>query len=137
MLNELMLETYEGKIKLVVCDNGWCKMHWISNKEDLLLGADSVEIIISKLLTFLSEKLETERKYFVYKEMKLFTILNLMGPLATIAGMEVDNYGIKLIFLDYKGDVTQLGVLSIEDKKVWIKKLTEYALNNNNINLSV
>lgn len=133
MFNELILEIHEGKIKLVVSNNFWCEVYWVTDKSYIALGADTIDRVVGKLLTAFNE---TERKYFEYKEMKLFTIINLMGPLATIAGKEADDYGIKLIFLDYKGNVTQLGVLSFEDKKVWIRKLTEYSLNNN-VKLSV
>lgn len=123
-MEELELEAHGRKMKLIIHDRTWCEVHLLANGETITLGGDCLDKIISKLLiSFIPEK---ERKHFTYQDMELFTVFNLMGPHAVVAGKERDNYGIELIFLSNEGNVIPMVTLSTGDIKEWINKLIKF-----------
>ncbi len=123
-MDELELEAQGRKIKLTIHNRTWCEVYLLANGEFIPLGGERLDKIISKLLiSFLPEK---DRKYFDYQDMELFTVFNLMGPHAVVAGKKRDNFGIELIFLSNEGDVIPMVTLSIEDIKGWISKLIKF-----------
>ena len=123
-MDELELEAHGGKVKLINHNRSWCELYLLANGQDIFLGGNSLDTIISKLLiSFIPEK---DRKHFTYQDMELFHVFNLMGPLAVVAGKERDNFGIELIFISTEGNVIPMVTLSIEDIKEWISKLIEF-----------
>lgn len=127
MHDELELEAHGGKVKLIIHDGTWCELYLLANGQDIFLGENSLDTIISKLLiAFIPEK---DRKHFTYQDMEMFTVFNLMGPHAVVAGKERDNFGIDLIFISTKGSVIPMVTLSIEEIKEWISKLIKYMTN--------
>ena len=126
-MDELELEAHGGKVKLIIHDGTWCELYLLANGQDIFLGESSLDRIIPKLLiSFIPEK---DRKHFTYQDMELFTVFNLMGPHAVVAGKERDNFGIELIFISTKGNVIPMVTLSIEDIKEWISKLIKFMTN--------
>lgn len=123
-MDELELEAHGGKVKLINHNRSWCELYLLANGQDIFLGGNSLDTIISKLLiAFIPEK---DRKHFTYQDMEMFTVFNLMGPHAVVAGKERDNFGIELIFISTKGNVIPMVTLSIEDIKEWISKLIKF-----------
>lgn len=123
---EVELGAQGGKIKLLIHDSAWCEIHLLANDSVINLGGENLERIISRLMiSFIPEK---DRKYFIYQDMKLFTVFNLMGPHAVVAGRERDDFGIELIFLSNEGNVIPMVVLSTEDIKEWIAILTKFMI---------
>ena len=126
-MDELELEAHGRKVKLVIHDGTWCEFHLLVNGQVIDLGGERLDKIISKLLiSFIPEK---DRKHFTYQDMELFTVFNLMGPHAVVAGKERDNFGIEFIFLSNEGNVIPMVTLSIEDIKEWISKLIKFMTN--------
>ncbi len=123
-MEELELESYGRIIKIIIHDATWCEVHLLVNGKDITLGENCLDKIISKLLiSFIHER---DRSYFTYQDMELFSVFNLMGPHAVVAGKEIDDYGIELIFLSNEGKVIPLVYLSKEDMKKWITKLIKF-----------
>lgn len=123
-MDELELEAHGRKVKLIIQDVTWCELYLLADNQVIYLGGERLNVIISQLLiSFIPEK---DRKYFTYQDMELFTVFNLMGPHAVVAGRERDNFGIELIFLSTEGNVIPMVTLSIEDKKEWISKLIKF-----------
>lgn len=123
-MDELELEAQGRKIKLTIHDRTWCEMYLIANGEAIALGANCLDKIISELLiSFIPEK---DRKYFTYQDIELFTVFNLMGPHAVVAGKERDSFGIELIFLSNEGNIIPMVTLSKGDIKEWINKLVKF-----------
>ncbi len=90
-------------------------MYLLANDEIIALGGEDLDRIVPKLLiAFIPGK---DRKHFTYQDMELFTVFNLMGPHAVVAGREKDNCGIELVFLNNEGNVIPMVSLSIEDIK--------------------
>ncbi len=58
--------------------------------------------------------------------MELFTVFNLMGSHAVVAGKERDNDGIELIFLSNEGNVIPMVTLSTGDIKEWVNQLIKF-----------
>lgn len=131
-MDELELEARGEKIKLTIHECSWCEVYLLVNGEFMPMGGERLDKIISNLL--ISFMIQGDRKYFTYRDMKLFTVFNLMGPHAMVAGKESDNYGIELLFLSNEGNVVPMVTLSVEDIKEWIIKLvrfmTSYVHNN-------
>lgn len=126
-MDELELEAHGRKVKLIKHDTTWCELYLLANGQVINLGGNSLDTISSKLLiSFIPEK---DRKHFTYQDMELFTVFNLMGPHAVVAGKERDNFGIELIFLSNEGNVIPMVTLSIEDIKEWISKLIKFIIN--------
>lgn len=126
-MDELELEAHGGKVKLINHNRTWCELYLLANGQDIFLGENSLDTIISKLLiAFIPEK---DRKHFTYQDMEMFTVFNLMGPHAVVAGKERDNFGIELIFLSTEGNVIPMVTLSVEDIKEWISKLIKFMTN--------
>lgn len=123
-MDELVLEACEKKIKMIIHNRAWCQMYLLENDNAIILGENSLEIIISKLLnSFVPEK---KRKYFIYNNEKLFTVVNLMGSHAVIAAKESEDFGIELIFLSNEGNMIPMVTLYREDIKEWINKLIKF-----------
>lgn len=123
-MDELELESQGKIIKLTIYDNLWCEMHLLVNGEIISMGGERFDKIISNLL--ISFITQGDRKYFIYQNMELFTVFNLMGPHAAVAGKESNNYGIELVFLSNEGNVIPMVTLSVEDIKEWIIKLVRF-----------
>ena len=120
-MDELELEAHGRKVTLIIHDGTWCELYLMANDQVIELGGNCLDKIISKLLiSFIPEK---DRKHFIYQDMELFTVFNLMGPHAVVAGKERENFGMELIFLSNEGNVIPMVTLSIEDIKEWISKL--------------
>jgi len=125
-MDELELEAHGRKMKLIIHDRTWCVVYLLANGKTITLGGECLDKIISKLLvSFIPEK---DRKHFTYQDMELFTVFNLMGPHAVVAGKERDNYGIELIFLSNEGNVIPMVTLSTDDIKEWINKLIKFMI---------
>lgn len=123
-MDEIVLRFKNKKIKMLIHDNLWCEMYLVKKEEVIALGGEMLEKIISGLLNILNSKID--RKYFDYQDMQLFTIFNLMGPHAVIAGRKCNNNKIELIFLDVNGGVMPMVHLSLEDITEWVNKLEKY-----------
>lgn len=123
-MDELELEAQGKKIKITIHDSSWCEVYLLVNGEFIPMGGESLEKIISNLL--ISFITQGDRKYFTYQDMELFTVFNLMGPHAVVAGKESDNYGIELLFLSNEGNVIPMVTLSVEDIKEWTIKLVRF-----------
>lgn len=118
----LELSADEKKILLVVENLNWCRMYLNDKGEVFSLGADSLEIIISRLLLgFLSVP---NRKYFTYQSKKMFSIVNLSDPHSVIAGRDIADSGLELLFLGIDDDKIHTLTLTIENKQEWIRKIT-------------
>lgn len=126
-MDEIVLESHGKMIKMIIHDKIWCEVYLIRGDESVALGGERLDKIISDLLiAIVSEK---ERRHFIYQNMELFTVFNLMGPHAVVAGREKDNCGIELIFLSGEGNVMPMLTLLNEDIKKWIDKLTKIMTN--------
>ena len=116
------IELYAGKngIKLVVHEQQWCEMYLIQNNIITRLGADSMHVVISKLLiAFVSMQ---NRKYF--RNSELFGVMALMDPLTTIAGRD-NNSELELFCIKDGGNIIPLVTLSGDDIKRWVKQLKD------------
>ena len=65
------------------------------------------------------------RKFFSYSGMEMFTILNVMGSHAVIAGRGVDDV-LELIFLNTKGEVIPLMCVTDKIKVDWITEIVSF-----------
>lgn len=128
-MDELELVVNRKGLKLVIQDKNWCRVYLINNDTMIILGANSFEKIVSKLLKALISKKNT--KNFIYKGIKMSTVLNLMDPHTVIAKKERkgEELGLELVVLDKEGDILPLVNLSTEDIVEWIEKLTVLAIN--------
>lgn len=126
-MDELVLESHGKMIKMLIHDKIWCEVYLIRDDGGVVLGGERLDKIISDLLIAIVSK--KERRYFIYQNMELFTVFNLMGPHAVVAGREKDNCGIELIFLSSEGNVMPMLTLSNDDMKEWINKMTKIMTN--------
>lgn len=120
----LELNADEKTIQLVMESPNWCKMYLNDKREIFSLGADALEIVISRLLIgFLSVP---NRKYFTYQNKKMFSIVNLSEPHSVIAGRDIADGGLELAFLGIDNDKIHTITLTIENKQEWIRKITAF-----------
>ncbi len=123
-MDELKLEANGRHLKFITYDGVWCEVHYQRNNEEITLGGERLDTIITKLLiSFLPEK---NRKYFVYQDTEMFSVFNLMSPHSLIAGKERENFGIELIFLSNEGNLIPMFTLSIQDKKEWMSDIIKF-----------
>ncbi len=91
-------KTLQFVIKHPCSESYWCELFLVDETNNIRLGADSLDIILSRLLiAFLPAK---NRKFFEYQSQKMFSIINLMEPHFVIAGVERENLGLELILID-------------------------------------
>ena len=83
-MDEVELKANDNTIKFVIEKRKWCRIYFVKHNTIIKLGADALDIIIPKLVHAINT--DAERKYFLYKEMKIFTILCLMEPHTVIVG---------------------------------------------------
>ena len=133
-VDELVLESHGKMIKMLIHDKLWCEVYLIRDDGDVALGGERLDKINSGLL--IASVSPKERKYFIYQNMELFTVFNLMGPHAVVAGREKDNCEIELIFLSNEGNVMPMLTLSNDDIKEWINKITKIMTEQTQKNIS-
>lgn len=123
-MKSLELHADDKTIRFTVENADWCKMYLNDNEEDFPLGADSLEIILSRLLIgFLSVP---DRKYFTYQDKQMFSIVSLSDPHSVIAGRDTADHGLELLFLGIDDDQIHSIVLTIEDKQKWICEIMTF-----------
>ncbi len=123
-MTSLELHADDKTIRFTVENADWCKMYLNDNEEDFPLGADSLEIILSRLLIgFLSVP---DRKYFTYQDKQMFSIVSLSDPHSVIAGRDTVDHGLELLFLGIDDDQIHSLTLTIEDKQKWICEIMTF-----------
>lgn len=128
-MNELELVVDRKGLKLVIQNRNWCRVYLIKNDTMILLGANSLEKILSKLLiAFIPMK---NIKSFIYLGVQMTTVLNLMEPHSVIAKKKSEDSELELVALNQEGSVLSLVKLSQNNITDWIEKLTIFMINYN------
>lgn len=126
-MGELELVVNRKGLKLVIENKSWCRVYLIDNEIVVMLGANSLEKIVSKLLiAFVNME---NKKYFTYQGIKMFTVLNMMEPHSVIAGKLRNDLGLELVVLDKEGNIVPIVSLLMENIVEWIEKLTIFMIN--------
>lgn len=128
-MDEIELSVGEKKLKIVVEKNGWSRLYFTKDDLTIKLGADCLDVIVSKLLIAFAANMD--RKYFSYKGMEMFTVFCLMEPHAAVVGRDIHNSEIELLFIEDGGNIIPLFTLSIDDMKNWIKQLVDFMISYN------
>lgn len=124
---ELILKKDNKFLKFVVINKFWYELYLCENNIKIKLGANSPDRIFDGLITsFLPVE---ERKYFMFSNMKLFTVMNLMDSHSTIAGY-YKNKQLELFFIDTSGNIIPMMSLSLETETEWIKEIISFILYN-------
>lgn len=124
---ELILKKDNKFLKFVVVNKFWYELYLCENNMEIKLGANSPDRIFDGLITsFLPVE---ERKYFMFSNMKLFTVVNLMDSHSTIAGYYKNNQ-LELVFIDTIGNIMPMMSLSAEIETEWIKEIISFILYN-------
>ena len=99
----------------------------VDETNNIRLGADSLDIILSRLLiAFLPAK---NRKFFEYQSQKMFSIINLMEPHFVIAGVERENLGLELILIDSNEKIISSIHLFRDNIEEWIENIISFLVN--------
>ena len=119
-MDEIELVVGNKKIKIEISNEEWCRVYCVNDDSIINLGADSLKVIISKLLFAFDIN---NRKYVSYKGMEIFSIINLMEPHISIVGKDVGDSGLELLCIEDGGTVIPLMTLEEEDIKRWMQQL--------------
>ena len=113
-MDEIELVVGNKKIKIEISNEEWCRVYCVNDDSIINLGADSLKVIISKLLFAYDIN---NRKYVSYKGMEIFSIINLMEPHISIVGKDVGDSGLELLCIEDGGNVIPLMTLEQEEIK--------------------
>lgn len=117
---ELNLKQENKMIKVLLLHDDWCQVFFKDDNMEIKLGANTIDKFSSNLIiSFLSLN---DRSFFIYSEMKLFSIVNLMDSHAVIAGRYKGKL-LELIFLDTNGNVVPMMNLTEKTMVKWINKM--------------
>ncbi|MBE5995693.1 MAG: hypothetical protein E7247_25265 [Paenibacillaceae bacterium] len=125
-MDTLVLENNNEKLKLIACNTTWYQVVYETNKKTMVIGANSIDRILKKLLLhlFRAEEVET----FNYKGIDYFSILNLMSPHSVIAGRYNKDEELEIHLLDDSGNTFHLFTLDKDTRLEWIKLLVEFTI---------
>lgn len=120
-MDKIELKVDNKMLRLIISENNWCQIYFVEDDKNIKLGANSLNIIISKLLiSFLPFQ---NNNFFWYSGLEMFTIMNLMDSHSVIAGHIKSENELELIFLDTAGKVVPLMSLTTEIEKNWITQI--------------
>ena len=125
-MNEINLEADGKTLKLTyeVWDIiVWCEVCFVQDGVSTILGGDTIERILSKLVIGF---MEVEDRYFAnYRGLEMYTVI-VLQPLSQIAGHIDDCGDLELLYIDTPGNVTPLMKLTTEDKLNWITQIFKH-----------
>lgn len=128
-MRELELKCGQTSVRLeIACDvlpNGWCTIYYYDGDSELRLGANDAKTVFTKLLTGLSRI--SDRAFFIYQDVELFTVMNVMDSHSTIAGREADDR-LELFHISTDGEITKLACLTDEIKRQWITDVISFLM---------
>jgi len=110
----------------VVNSSNWCKVYFFDSQKDIpiFLGADTLEIICSKLCSALRREDFNEKKIHKHGDLELFWVLSLAERHAAIYASLADNFGIKIFCVEDGGHFLPEFYLEKQDVKNWIWNLS-------------
>ena len=125
-MDVIELKADEKMLKLTITDNEWCQVYLVEDKEEIRLGANGFCRILSKfVITFMP----SQKKYFQYGGIEMFTIMNLMDSHSVVAGRKKSETELELIFIDTNGNIRPMMTVTTEVEVDWIKQLCKYLTN--------
>ena len=130
-MEQLNLKVKDKSLQFVIkhpcSESYWCELFLVDETNNIRLGADSLDIILSRLLiAFLPAK---NRKFFEYQSQKMFSIINLMEPHFVIAGVERENLGLELILIDSNEKIISSIHLFRDNIEEWIENIISFLVN--------
>ena len=126
-MDVIELRADEKILKLTIEDNFWCQVYLVEDKEEIRLGADCLNSIISKL--FIAFMPSQNKKHYQHCGIEMFTVMCLMDPHSVIAGSEKSETESKMIFIDTEGNIRPMMTLTTEIEVDWIKQICKYLTN--------
>ncbi len=121
-MDKIILESNNKYICIEIIRKNYCIVYFRDTDKNIRLGEESLDRVVAALIKAF---IPFERNYFTYMEKSFFTILNLMGPLAVIAGDIKDKY-VSLYFIPNRQPYIHIMDVSYDDAIEWVNIIAKF-----------